>query len=89
MQVQDDLSESKSADECRMGGWLYAIIGLTMMRISLRLRMQHYDAIAFVESFAEYVPAPCTHRPSSHPSEFLVKPVLSRLNQVFTRRAKS
>ena len=51
--------------------------------------MQHYDVLVAVKSFAEYVPAPCTHRPSSHPSEALVKLVLSDLNQDFARRAKS
>ena len=50
---------------------------------------QHYDVLAIVKSFAEYVPAPCTHRPSSHPSEALVKLALSDLNQGFARRAKS
>ena len=50
---------------------------------------QHYDAFASVESFAEYVPAPCTHRPSNHPSELLVKLALSDLNQKFARRVKS
>jgi hypothetical protein len=51
--------------------------------------LQHNDVFAFVNSFAEYVPAPCTHRPSSHPSEALVKLAKSDLNQDFARRAKS
>ena len=37
------------------------------------IALQHYDAITAVESFAEYVPAPCTHRPSSQPSGVLVR----------------
>ena len=51
--------------------------------------LQHYDAVASVKSLAEYVPAPCTHRPSSHPSGVLVKLAMSKLNQIPARRAKS
>ena len=41
-------------------------------------------------SSGEYVPAPCTHRPSSHPSEFLVRQrFLALSNQRFVRGAKS
>ena len=41
-------------------------------------------------SSGEYVPAPCTHRPSSHPSEFLVRlRFLALSNQRFVRGAKS
>ena len=47
------------------------------------------DVFIFVESFAEYVPAPCTHRPSSHPSERFVKHTLSILNKPFARGAKN
>ena len=45
---------------------------------------------AAVESFAEYVPAPCTHRLSSHSSEVLAMLwFLPELNQNLARRAKS
>jgi len=50
---------------------------------------QLYDDLVIVESFAEYVPAPCTHRPSSQPNGVLVKFALSNLNQSSVRRAKS
>ena len=49
---------------------------------------QHYDAFVSVESFAEYVPAPCTHRPSNHPSGLLVKLAQSDLNHKSARRVK-
>ena len=55
----------------------------------LILNEQHHDDLAAVESFAEYVPAPCTHRPSSHLSGVLVRPVMNSSNQGSAKRAKS
>ena len=45
--------------------------------------------LATGESFAEYVPAPCTHRPSNHPSEVLVRRAMNASNRDFARRVKS
>ncbi len=59
--------------------------GLTM--IIKKILAPH--VFASVDSFAEYVPAPCTHRPSSHPSGFFVRLALSESNKKSARRAKS
>ena len=53
------------------------------------LLQQHNDAVVAVESFAEYVPVSCTHRPSSQPSEGLVRLAMSDSNQGFARWIKS
>ena len=79
-QVAKNLAILLSIDDRNQGD------DLTLISI---IPWQHYDAVAFVESFAEYVPAPCTHRPSSQPSGGLVRPMLNRSNQGSARWIKS
>ena len=43
------------------------IFGLTLSNEKLYAQLD--DVFIFMKSFAEYVPAPCTHRPSSQSSE--------------------
>ena len=68
-----------------MSFYFARINGLTM--IIKKILAPH--VFASVDSFAEYVPAPCTHRPSSHPSGFFVRLALSESNKKSARRAKS